>query len=122
VQPNTPYRLWIHLRTSSRQSASGSLVFAQFSDAVDRNAKEIFALNSRDFLSIRGPKKEGWAWVGRDLSNSQSTEPILQFRTGGEINVRITAGSVGAWDELVLSPARYLERPPAEGVLPKAGK
>jgi hypothetical protein len=47
-----------------------------------------------------------------------TTESLVTFKSAGEINVRLQAGMEGVgFDQLVLSPARYLEKPPADAVV-----
>jgi hypothetical protein len=45
---------------------------------------------------------------------------LIFFRTGGEVTVRLQAGMEGVgFDQVVLSPARFLAKPPAEVVVRK---
>ena len=47
----------------------------------------------------------------------------VRFRTSGEITVRVQAGMEGVgFDQFLLSPARFLNRPPSEAVVPKPAK
>jgi hypothetical protein len=45
---------------------------------------------------------------------------MVHFPTSGEVTVRIQAGAEGVGiDQFVLSPAKYLDAPPAEPIAPK---
>jgi serine/threonine-protein kinase len=120
VQSGIPYRFWIHMKVGAPKKRSQSnLFYVQFTQAVDKAGKEIFALGSREYLTVRGPTREGWLWVGRDLADPKSAEPAIYFRAPGEVTIRIAAGMEGVgFDQVVLSPARYLDKPPAEAVVP----
>lgn len=122
MQAGVPYRLWVHLRAAVGKKKPGVL-YVQFSDAVDRGGKDVFRMNTAQFLTLRGTERDRWAWVGRDLADARSQEPVLYFRTTGEVSVRVTVGDAGsAFDQLVLSPSRYFEKPPADPVVPKPRK
>jgi hypothetical protein len=46
---------------------------------------------------------------------------MVSFKNGGSVTVRVQAGMEGVgFDQIVLSPARYLDKPPAEAVVPKS--
>ena len=65
-----------------------------------------------DYLTLRGPAKEGWTWVGSDRT--------IQFKTSGEVTVRVQAGAEGVgFDQVILSPARFLKTAPAEAIVQK---
>ena len=60
---------------------------------------------------MRGPEKEGWVWVGSDR--------LVSFRAA-EVTVRVQAGMEGVgFDQLVLSPSKFLEKAPSENVVAK---
>ena len=92
--------------------SQANLLFVQFSGAVDKANKDVLKLSSADYLTMRGPAKEGWTWVGSDRQ--------VQFRTSGEATVRVQAGAEGVgFDQLVLSPARFLQAAPSETIVKK---
>ena len=109
VQAGVPYRFWIHMKVGPAKGVSqANLVFAQFSGAVG----DALAPRTKDYLSLRGPAKEGWTWVGSDRT--------IQFKTSGEVTVRVQAGAEGVgFDQVILSPARFLKTAPAEAIVQK---
>ncbi len=124
VQAGVPYRCWVRMKVGrSLKNSQANLLFVQFTNAVDRQGREIFTLGTRDFIAVRAPAREGWIWAGRDLPDPKSTEPVVHFRASGEVTVGITAGMEGVgFDQFVLSPARHFSKPPAEAVAAKPGK
>lgn len=121
VRRGVPYRCWIHMKVGKAKGKSqANLFYVQFTDAVDQASKEILKPGTGNYLAVRGPAREGWTWVGRELAAPKSSEPLIYFRTDGEVTVRLQAGMEGVgFDQLLLSPARYLEKPPAEAVVAK---
>ena len=118
VQSGVPYRCWIHMKVGTPKGRSqANTVWVQFSGAVDKANKEIFKPGSSSYLTAQGPAQEGWAWVGCDSTTSDS---LVYFQTSGEITVRLQAGSEGVgFDQFILSPAEFLESPPAETIVEK---
>jgi hypothetical protein len=56
--------------------------------------------------------------VACGLAGPKWSEPLIYFRTGGDVTVRLQAGMEGVgFDQFLLSPARYLDKPPAEAVV-----
>jgi hypothetical protein len=48
------------------------------------------------------------------------TKNLVRFRTTGDVSVRFQAGMEGVgFDQVLLSPARFLEKPPSEAVVAK---
>ncbi len=118
VQRGVPYRAWIHMKVGAPKGVSqANLVWVQFSDAVDKANKEILKPGTRSYLTAQGPESQGWAWVGCDPAD-RASEPLVYFRTTGEVTVRVQAGMEGVgFDQFLLSPSRFLERPPSEAVV-----
>ena len=112
VQPATPYRLWIHLYVGKPKGVSkANMVWVQFTNAVDKANNEVLKPTTGDYLTVKGPEKEGWVWVGSDR--------LISFRAG-EVTVRVQAGMEGVgFDQLVLSPSKFLEHAPSENVVAK---
>ena len=124
VQRGIPYRCWVHMKVGKPKGKSqANLLYLQFTDAVDKANKEILKPATGDYLAVRGPAREGWTWVGRDLADPKSAEPQIYFRTSGEVTVRIQAGMEGVgFDQVLLSPARFLDKPPSEAVVAKPAR
>ena len=121
VQRGVPYRCWIHMKVGAPKGKSqANVLWVQFSDAVDKANQQVFKPGTGSYLTARGPTREGWTWVGCDLADPKSSEPLIYFRTGGEVTVRLQAGMEGVgFDQFLLSPARFLEKPPSEAVVKK---
>jgi len=120
VQAGVPYKCWVHMKVGKPKGDSqANLVYVQFTNAVDKQGKEVFTLGTPDYVTVRAPAREGWTWVGRDHADPKSAEPLIHFRTTGEVTVRVSVGMDGVWfDQFVLSPARFFEKPPTEAVVP----
>jgi len=121
VQQGVPYRCWIHMKVGAPKGKSqANMLWVQFSDAVDKANKEIFKPGTGSYLTVHGPAREGWTWVGCGLADPKWSEPPIYFRTSGEVTVRLQAGMEGVgFDQFLLSPARFLEKPPSEAVVKK---
>jgi hypothetical protein len=114
IQSGVPYRCWVHMKVGTPKGASqANTLFVQFTDAVDKANKDVLKPGTNDSLAVRGPAREGWTWVG--------SERMIYFRTSGEVTVRVQAGAEGVgFDQLVLSPARFLAKPPAQAIVAKS--
>ena len=113
VQAGVPYRCWIRMKVGPAKGVSkANLLFVQFSGAVDKGNQEVLAPRTKDYLTVRGPEKEGWTWV--------SSERLITFRTSGDTSIRVQAGAEGVgFDQVVLSPGRFLKTPPTETIVKK---
>jgi len=118
VQRDTPYRCWIHMKVGAPKGKSqANVMWAQFSNAVDKANKEVFKPGSSSYLTAQGPTQAGWAWVGCNLDGSDS---LIHFQSAGEITVRLQAGAEGvAFDQFILSSAEFLKEPPSEPIVEK---
>ena len=116
VQRAVQYRCWIHMKVGEPKGVSqANRLWLQFSDAIDKAGNEVLKPGTASYLTAQGPAQPGWVWVGCEPS-----EPLIQFRSGGEVTVRIQAGMEGvAFDQVVLSPARFLRGPPSDAVVKK---
>ena len=114
VQPGVPYRPWIHMYVGQPKGVSkANLVWVQFTNALDKTNKAILAPGTADYLTLQGPTREGWVWVG--------SERLVYFQAAVEVTARIQAGMEGVgFDQLVLSPARFLDKAPSEAVVAKS--
>lgn len=119
VERGVPYRCWIHMKVGAPKGKSqANLLFVQFSDAVDRANNEVLKPGTGSYLLARGPAREGWTWASCDSQVAKSSRPEIYFRTSGEVTVRIQAGMEGVgFDQVLLSPARFLDKPPTEAVV-----
>jgi hypothetical protein len=124
VQRGVPYRCWIHMKVGKPKGKSqANLLYVQVTNAVDRAGREVFKPGTGSYLAAQGPTREGWAWVGCTPVEPASPEPYIRFRTDGEITVRVQAGMEGVgFDQVLLSAARFLDRPPSAAVVPKPAK
>ncbi len=120
VQSGIPYRCWIHMKVGAPFGVSqANVIWVQFTDAVDKANNEVFNVGTGSYLTAEGPTQQGWTWVECDVADSEA-EPLVYFRTSGEVTVRLQAGMEGVgFDQLLLSPARFLEQPPAEPIVEK---
>lgn len=122
VQSGVAYRCWIHMKVGAPKGVSQANKFwVQFSDAVDKAGNPVFKPGSKSYLTAQGPTKQGWAWVSCDLEGGKSaSESLVTFQISGEVTVRMQAGMEGVgFDQLVLSPAKYLDKPPSEAIVKK---
>jgi len=93
-------------------------VYVQLSDAVDKANKAVFRPGTGSYLTAQGPAQQGWKWVGCD--NSKSPDSLVYFRASGDVSVRVQAGMEGVgFDQFLLSPAQFLEKPPSEAIVQK---
>ncbi len=122
VQGGVPYRCWVHMRVGTPKGESqANVLWVQMTQAVDRRNQEVFNPGTGSYLTAQGPAEPGWRWVGCDPANPQSSEPLIRFQTSGEITVRLQAGMEGVgFDQFLLSPSRFLTKPPAEAVVRKS--
>ncbi len=116
VQSGVAYRCWIHMKVGApRGQSQANKLWVQFTDAVDKENRETLRPGTGSYLTAQGPAQPGWAWVGCD-----GPEPLISFRTGGEVTVYLQAGMEGVgFDQVVLSPARFLTAAPSEPVVRK---
>ncbi|HMN29934.1 MAG TPA: hypothetical protein PKE45_17410 [Caldilineaceae bacterium] len=121
VQGGVPYRCWIHMKVGAPKGISqANKVWVQFSNAVDEANQEVFKPGSESYLTAQGPTQEGWSWVACNLENAEPASSLVKFGTGSEVTVQIQAGMEGVgFDQLLLSPAEFLEQPPAVAVIEK---
>jgi hypothetical protein len=122
VQSGVAYRCWIHMKVGAPKGLSKANKFwVQFTGAVDKAGKEILKPRTRSYLTAQGPTQQGWAWVSCDFEGAQSPAgSLVYFQTAGEVTVRMQAGMEGvAFDQFLLSPARFLDKPPAEAIVKK---
>jgi len=109
---NTPYRLWLRMRALNNSAANDS-VWVQYSDAVVNNIA-VYPIGSVSAQGLTlagctGCKPNGWGWTNGDVQ----PVPTVKFRFNGLHTIRIQPRDDGAYiDQIVLSPATYLNTPP----------
>jgi hypothetical protein len=120
VQQGVGYRCWIHMKVGAPKGKSQANKFwVQFTNAVDKSGKPTLKPGTGSYLTAQGPTRQGWAWVPCDPANA-SADPLVRFASTGQVNVRMQAGMEGVgFDQFVLSPAKYLDKPPSEAVVTK---
>ena len=120
VQGGVPYRCWIRMLVGEPMGLSqANRLYVQFSHAVDKADKEVFRTNTGSYLTVQGPVRRGWRWVPCE-TDPKGAESLVYFRESREVTVKVQAGLEGVgFDQFVLSPARFLERPPAEAIVKK---
>jgi hypothetical protein len=119
VAGGVSYRCWIHMKVGAAKGKSqANKLWVQFTNAVDHSGAEAYKPGTSSYLTAQGPARPGWAWVSCDDAGSAAR---IAFRTNGTVTVRLQAGMEGVgFDQLVLSPTRFLETPPAAAVVPKS--
>jgi hypothetical protein len=120
IQGGIPYRCWIHMKVGAPKGVSlANVLYVQFSDAVDKANQVVYTLGTDSYLTAHGPEKQGWAWVGC-VSSDPASNSLIYFRASGKVKVRLQAGAEGVgFDQVLLSPARFLNQPPSEAVVQK---
>jgi hypothetical protein len=120
VQQAIPYRCWIHMKVGAPLGKSlANMIWAQFSDAVEKENQEVLRPRSGSYLTAQGPERQGWTWVACDPEDGSSA-PLVYFGKSGPVTVRLQAGMEGVgFDQFLLSPARFLEKAPSEAIVAK---
>ncbi|PYN58402.1 MAG: hypothetical protein DMD94_00925 [Candidatus Rokuibacteriota bacterium] len=120
VLGGVPYRCWIRMLVGEPLGLSqANRLYVQFSNAVDRAGKDVFRPNTASYLTVQGPPRRGWRWLPCE-ADPKSTDSLIYFRDSREITIKVQAGMEGVgFDQFVLSPARFLEKPPAEAIVKK---
>jgi hypothetical protein len=121
VEGGVPYRCWVHMKVGTPKGVSkANKLWLQFTKAVDAKGKETLKPGSESYLTAVGTNTPGWLWVPCTAAGEKAPGALLTFKGGGEITVRVQAGMEGVgFDQLVLSPARFLEQAPTEAVVEK---
>ena len=119
VQEGVAYRCWLHMKVGEPIGKStANVLWVQLSDAEDAAGNTILEPSSESYLTAQGPAEQGWAWVACDLKDA--ADSLVKFGTTGEVTVRVQAGMEGVgFDQFLLSPAQFLEKPPAEAIVKK---
>lgn len=124
VRQGIAYRCWIHMKVGEPKGvARANRLYVQFTGAVDGAGRAVLRPGTASYLTAQGPERPGWVWVGCDGAASGAPGSRIHFRAGGEVTVRLQAGMEGVgFDQVVLSPTRYLTRPPSERIVPRPAR
>jgi hypothetical protein len=111
----TPYTFWMRMQALA-SSKWNDAVWVQFSDAV-AGGMPVYGINTSSGLLVNlatdgsGLSLSGWGWANGCYWLSQAT--TITFANSGTHTVRIQVREDGVqFDQLVLSPSRYLSAPP----------
>jgi len=120
VQGGVPYRCWVRMLVGEPMGISqANRLYVQISHAVDKANKDVFRSNTDSYLTAQGPVRQGWKWVACE-ADSKSPDSLVYFRDSREVTVKVQAGMEGVgFDQFVLSPALFLDKPPAEAIVKK---
>jgi endonuclease/exonuclease/phosphatase family metal-dependent hydrolase len=114
AEAGRPYRLWVRGLAHASFRLNDS-VYVQFSDSVTAEGEPIFRIGTtsatpvilEEFLHAG---LSGWAWADNGWD---SFGPEIYFETSGRHTLRVQLRQDGvSVDQIVLSPDRYLWRPP----------
>jgi hypothetical protein len=111
----TPYTVWLRMKAQNNSTLNDAS-WVQFSDA-QVNGSAVYPINSTTGLLVNlatdatGASLNGWGWANGAYWLSQPA--TVTFATAGAHTLRIQVREDGvAFDQAVLSPATYLNRPP----------
>ena len=116
VVPDTNYRMWLRLKGAGNSGYSDS-VWVQTADTVDASDTPVFRIGTTSATRVNlqdctGCSIAGWGWQDNGFGTG-TLGPLLRFATGGAQTIRIQAREDGvSIDQVVLSPATYLNRAP----------
>lgn len=121
VQGGVPYRCWIHMKVGAPKGKSqANMLWVQFTDAVDEKNEAVLKPGTGSYLTAQSSPRPGWRWVGCDAANPGASASLIRFRTSGHATVRLQAGMEGVgFDQVLLSPSRFLTTAPTEPVVKK---
>ena len=112
----TPYHVWMRMRAAANSKYNDS-VFAQFSDAIDRNNAALYRLDTTNGLTVNlatdaaAGSLNGWGWQDRAYWLTQAT--TIAFAADGTHTMRIQTREDGASiDQIVLSSVTFLTTAP----------
>jgi endonuclease/exonuclease/phosphatase family metal-dependent hydrolase len=111
----TTYHVWLRMRAGNDSKWNDS-VWVQFSDAATTNGSAAYRIGTTGALSVNlepcaNCGVAGWGW--QDTSYWLTQSPLIMFGARGTHTIRIQTREDGVQvDQIVLSPANYLTRPP----------
>jgi hypothetical protein len=109
-----PYHLWLRMRAQNDVHTNDS-VFVQFSGTVTSDGTRTCRIGSTEAAVVsledtNGAGVQGWGWNDNGWA---SVGPHLYFGSTGAQRIRIQVREDGvSIDQIVLSPATYLNSPP----------
>ncbi|HXE79122.1 MAG TPA: right-handed parallel beta-helix repeat-containing protein [Vicinamibacterales bacterium] len=110
---NTPYRVWLRMRSPSLPSNS---VWVQFTGAVDEKGQPLWRTGTTSALQVQQSPcancpSTGWGW--EDNGWWVNGPSIVRFPSSAPQTIRIQTREDGVMiDHIVLSPARYMSAAP----------
>ncbi|MBS1817922.1 MAG: carbohydrate-binding protein [Acidobacteria bacterium] len=114
----TTYHVWLRMRAGSNSKWNDS-VWVQFNDAADPNGSAAYRIGTTDALLVNlepcsNCGVSNWGWADKGYWVSQSA--LVMFGARGTHTIRVQTREDGAQiDQIVLSPATYLNRAPGQG-------
>lgn len=112
----TPYRLWLRGRATSNSWKNDS-VFVQFSDSVTSSGDPVYRIGTTSATTVTiedcsGCGLAGWGWNDNAIGEGV-LGPAIYFAEGGTHTIRVQVREDGlSLDQIVLSPATFLNTPP----------
>jgi endonuclease/exonuclease/phosphatase family metal-dependent hydrolase len=130
AQAGTPYRLWVRGKAQDDSPYNDSY-FVQFSGSVTSTGAAVFRIGTTDGTCINQEEASGyglsnWGWQDNGWGVGVMG-PLIYFATSGSQTLRIQPREDGiSIDQIVLSPATYLNTSPGQlkndtTILPKSG-
>ena len=116
AEAGRPYRLWVRGRADGDYWGNDS-VFVQFSGSVDAAGSPAWRIGSTSSTVVNledcsGCGVSGWGWQDNGYG-AGVLGPVVYFAASGRQTIRIQTREDGfSIDQVLLSPATYLARPP----------
>jgi hypothetical protein len=113
----TTYRLWIRGKADSNYWANDS-VFVQFSNSIDSGGSAIWRIGTTSATEVNLEEcnacgVSNWGWQDNGWGGPGVLGPLVRFNLTGPQKIRIQTREDGfSIDQIVLSPATYLNTPP----------
>ena len=114
AERGVPYRLWIRGQADANSTNNDS-AWVQFSGSVDAYGNPIFRISttSATLFNLEDCTKCGLSQWGWNDNAFGGMGPLIYFATTGQQTIRLQLREDGlAVDQIVLSPARYLNSSP----------
>jgi phosphatidylinositol-3-phosphatase len=130
AQAGSPYRLWIRGKAQGDSPYNDS-IFMQFSGSVDAGGTPVYRIGTTSGTTINleddlGVGLSGWGWQDNGWGVGVMG-PLIYFAGSGTQTLKVQAREDGlSIDQIVLSPATYLNAAPGalkndNTILPKQG-
>jgi phosphatidylserine/phosphatidylglycerophosphate/cardiolipin synthase-like enzyme len=131
AEGGVPYRIWVRSRALDNFKSNDS-VHVQFSDSVDASGNPVWRIGAAGGQAINlepcsGCGISGWGWEDNGWGSPGTLGPTVRFATDGVKTIRVQNREDGLFiDQIVLSPARYLNTAPGSPrndstILPPSG-